>query len=143
MPGVKKVIHTCIWVSDIEKTKEFYIQGLGLNLTWGFTGTDGINNFYVSGGEGGAEIQFKYQGMDESAQEQGVTIDRRGMDHLALSVDDVNQTVDHIVEQTGCNIIIEPFQNDETGVRAAFIEDPDGYIVELVQYLENGTNSKV
>lgn len=143
MSRVKKVIHTCVWVSNIEDTKAFYIEGLGLNHTWGFTGGDGVENFYIAGEGGGAEIQFKYrpEGGDKSGQE--VIVERRGMDHLALSVENVNETVEEMVKKTGCEIVIEPFQNDETGVRAAFIEDPDGYVVELVQYLENGTNSKI
>jgi lactoylglutathione lyase len=143
MSRAKKVIHTCVWISNIEDTKSFYIEGLGLNHTWGFTGGDGVENFYIAGEEGGAEIQFKYRPNEEGKPEQEVIVERKGMDHLALSVQDVNETVEEMVKKTGCNIVIGPFQNDETGVRAAFIEDPDGYVVELVQYLESGTNSKI
>ncbi len=158
MSRVKKVIHTCVWVSDIEDTKAFYIEGLGLSHTWGFTGEDGVENFYIAGEEGGAEIQFKYRPYSSPESEKvGIEMRREmghkclrlaneykvGMDHLALSVQSVNEMVEEMVKKTGCRVVIEPFQNDETGVRAAFIEDPDGYVVELVQYLDSGTNSKV
>ena len=77
MSRAKKVIHTCVWISNIEDTKSFYIEGLGLNHTWGFTGGDGVENFYIAGEEGGAEIQFKYRPNEEDKPEQEVIVERR------------------------------------------------------------------
>tara|TARA_B110000116_G_scaffold146597_1_gene126883 strand:- start:105 stop:533 length:429 start_codon:yes stop_codon:yes gene_type:complete len=142
MTGVNKIVHTCVWVSDIEVTKKFYIEGLGLHHTWGFTGGDGVMNFYISG-DGGAEIQFKYRPEDTSNSATPQSRNESGMDHLAMSVDDVEEIVQGMVEKTKCKIVVDIFQNDETGVKAAFIEDPDGHVVELIQYLDHGTNSKV
>ena len=41
-----------------------------------------------------------------------------------------------MVEKTGCKVVRSVFQNDAIKTRVAFIEDPDGYVVELLQHLD-------
>lgn len=122
------VIHTAIWVSDLEATKEYYIDALGLEHTWDFE-RDGVTNFYV-GGEGETEIQFKYD------PERTEPIDPQGIDHLAVAVDDTDALLEHMVEETGCAILGGPMEVEAANAYVAFIEDPDGYGVELVESLD-------
>lgn len=119
-----EVIHTAIWISDLEETKAFYINALGLSHTRDFEGGDGALNYYVAGDEG-AEIQFKYD------PDQVDTVNPSGFAHIAVTVDDTEATVDRMVEETGCTVVSGPLEMD-SGVVIAFIEDPDGYQVELV-----------
>ncbi|MGM0604510.1 MAG: VOC family protein [Halobacteriota archaeon] len=122
------VIHTAIWVSDLEDARRFFVDGVGLSENWSFT-LDGIENVYV-GGEYG-EIQLRYD-PDRDAPDS----DRSTLDHVALSVDDVDAECDRIVERTGCAVIEGPMTVDPAGSRVAFLEGPDGYVVELVEALE-------
>ncbi|MFB6297220.1 MAG: VOC family protein [Salinirussus sp.] len=117
------VIHTAIWVSDLEEARAFFVDALGLDETWSFT-LDGVENVYVGGDDG--EIQLRYS--DGTA-----TPDPQGIDHVAVSVDDVAAETDRMVAETGCAVLEGPTRIDAAGARVAFIEGPDGYVVELVE----------
>lgn len=119
------VIHTAIWVSDLEATKAFYIDALGLEHSWDFVGPDGATNYYVTG-EADAEIQFKHDPDTETH------VNPSGIDHIAVSVEDTDEVLDRMVTETGCQVIDGPTSVEAAGVRVAFIQDPDGYVVEIV-----------
>ena len=121
------IIHTALWVSDLEATTAFYIDALGLEHTWDFE-RDGVTNFYVAG-TGDAEFQFKHD------PERTAPIEPAGIDHLAVAVDDTDAMLDHMVEETGCAILAGPMEVEPADAYVVFIEDPDGYGVELVESL--------
>jgi lactoylglutathione lyase len=58
------------------------------------------------------------------------------MAHVALGVDSTDETFERVLERTDPPVQTEPTTMDDIGVRVAFIEDPDGYVVELVEELE-------
>lgn len=118
------VIHTALWVSDLETTTAFYEDVLGLEYTRQFT-LDGVVNYYVGGG-GGADLQFKYDPEGE------VEVAPSGFDHVAVGVDDTDAEFERIVEAADPPVVQEPTTVEVAGARVAFIEDPDGYVVELV-----------
>lgn len=124
-----EVIHTAVWVSDLDATRAFYEDGLGLEQSWQFEGDDGVVNHYV-GGDGGAEIQFKYDPDDHGG------VAHSGIDHVAVSVEDTDEAFERIVDETGCAVVREPMTVEAAGARAAFVADPDGYVVELVSPLD-------
>src|SRR6056297_3478001 len=121
------VIHTALWVSDIERTREFYVDALGLTENWSFTGDDGVENVYIGGDN--AEFQFKYD------PEGGPDIDSGTMAHVAVGVDSTDETVERLGERVDPLIERPPTTMDDLGLRVAFVEDPDGYVVELVEEL--------
>lgn len=122
----KDVIHTAIWVPELEPVIEFY-ETLGLSESHRFE-RGGTENVYLGGEHG--EIQFKHDGSDRS-----VSPDRSDLDHIALGVDDVDAEFERVVEETGCPVVEEPMTVDVAGARVAFVEDPNGYVVELVESL--------
>lgn len=122
------VIHTALWVSDIERTREFYVDALGLTENWSFTGDDGVENVYIGGDN--AEFQFKYD------PEGSPDIDSGTMAHVAVGVESTDETVERLVERVDPPIQRPPTTMDDLGLRVAFVEDPDGYVVELVEELE-------
>lgn len=119
------VIHTAIWVSDLEDAREFFVDGLGLEENWSFT-LDGVENVYVGGEHG--EIQLRY-----AADHGTPNPDRETIDHVAVSVDDVDAETERMVEETGCAVVDGPMTVGTAGARVSFIEGPDGYVVELVE----------
>jgi lactoylglutathione lyase len=125
-----RVLHPAIWVSDIDRTLDFYVDGLGLTKTREFVGGDGATNVYVAGDDG-VEIQFKHQadGGERSYQPGAY-------DHVAVAVDDTDAEVERLVEETGCPVRRGPLTSDGANARIAFIEDPDGYGVELIEELD-------
>lgn len=122
------VIHTAIWVSDLEEARRFFVDALRLDENWSFT-LDGVENVYVGGEHG--EIQLRYD------PERDVPMpDRETMDHVAVAVDDVDAETERVVEETGCEVVDGPMTVARANARVSFIDGPDGYVVELVEDLE-------
>lgn len=123
------ILHTALLVSDLEATEAFYVDALGLERTWEFVSPgDGATNIYV-GGDNGTEFQFKHLPGEDVPEPAGIH-------HVAVSVENVDEALEYMVETTGCRVVRGPLQNDDIAMRVAFIEDPDGYVVELVQQLD-------
>lgn len=123
-------IHSSVWVNDLEATEEFYVDTLGLDVKDRLVSTvyyEGSRNLFVGSGDG-MEIQFKY---DPERDE----IDPKGFDHFAFSVDNIDEELERITTSTGCPVVLEPTTMDEENVRIAFLKDPDGYKIELVEEL--------
>jgi lactoylglutathione lyase len=121
------VIHTAVWVSDLDETRAFYVDALGLSHTRDFE-SEGVTNFYVAG-DGGAEIQFKHE------PGRGA-VDPSGIDHVAVSVDDTDAVLDRLRAATDTEVVMGPTTIDAVDVYVAFVTDPDGYLVELVEVLD-------
>lgn len=119
------VIHTALWVSDIDAARAFFVDALGLAENWSFT-LDGVTNVYVGGEHG--EIQLRHD-PEGTVPEP----DRRTMDHIAVSVEDVEAETERMVAETGCRVVDGPLTIDAANARVSFIEGPDGYVVELVE----------
>ena len=121
-----EIIHTCLNVADAERSVDWYADQLGFEASWGFE-VDATRNRYVAD-PNGIEIQL--------SETEGVTPDEEGdlWDHLAVKVDDVDEAFEEI-ENHG--VVQEPADNDAAGARTAFVRDPDGHVVELVEPLED------
>lgn len=122
------VLHTAIWVSDLEQQLAFYTELFDLDQSREFTGDDGVLNTYVKG-TGAAEIQFK------SRPDSSVEVSPSGIDHLAIAVEDVEAVVDRAVDEWGSTVTNGPKVMDDKGIKIAFFTDPEGYIVEVIEQL--------
>jgi len=122
--------HTAIQVSDLEATKAFYEGGLGLEYSHDFHTDDGVHNYYVTGEDLDTALQFVHDQDADSVPEPA------GIAHLALLVDDVDAAFDDLLEQVESTVVQEPTTIEPANARAAFVEDPDGYEVELFSPLE-------
>ena len=119
-------IHVCLNVADADRTAQWYVEQLGFEESWEFTTADGeTRNVYVADGNG-----FELQLSDTDGEED--LEPGTAWDHFAVKVDDVDAAFAGI-ENHG--VVQEPADNDEAGARTAFIEDPDGHVVELVEPL--------
>lgn len=120
-------LHTCLNVADVERSLEWYTEQLGFEETWGFETEDGeTENRYVAA-DNGVELQL--------SETDGVTPTESGdrWDHIAVKVDDVDAAFEEI-ENHG--VRSEPEDQAIVPARTAFIEDPDGHVVELVEPTE-------
>lgn len=122
-----EILHTCLNVADSERSVEWYCEQLGFTASWEFETEDGRTvNRYVADGNG-VEIQLS-ETAGESEFDAGTL-----WDHLAVKVDDVDAAVDRI-EHHG--IVKAPGDQPAAGARTAFIEDPDGHHIELIEPLD-------
>ena len=120
------LIHVNVNVADAEKTIAFYEQ-FGFEKSWDFETADGrTHNQYIAA-DNGVELQLS-ETEGETEFELGAA-----WDHLAIAVDDVDQVFEEIDHH---GVDKEPGDQPEAGARTAFVRDPDGRRVELVQPLE-------
>ena len=120
------VIHMCLNVADASESIDFYGQ-FGFEESWSFETPDGETTNYYVADENGVELQLS-ETEGETSFDQGTA-----WDHIALGVDDVDATVER-VDHYG--VVKEPGPQPAAGAYTAFVEDPDGHVVELVQPLD-------
>lgn len=118
------LLHTCLNVADADETADWYVEELGFERTREFTAGD-TRNVYVAA-DNGAELQL--------SETEGETTFEAGTlyDHVAVSVESVDDTfaaIDHF------GVVREPDDVPAAGARVAFVSDPDGHTVELVEPL--------
>ncbi|MFB6129538.1 MAG: VOC family protein [Salinigranum sp.] len=119
-------LHTAINVADADESVAFYEQ-FGFEESTSFFKDGGkTENRYVADDEG-VELQFVDTEGDEEF-EQGTA-----WNHLAVEVDDVDAALEEI-EHYGLDE--GPTDVEPVSARVAFVRDPDGHSVELVQKLE-------
>lgn len=124
-----RVLHTMLRVGDLKRSVDFYTHVLGMRLLRTSENEDYQYSLaFVGYGDErqGAVIELTYNwGVDH--YEMG-----NAFGHIALGVDDVAATVEQI-RQVGGNITREagPVKGGHTVI--AFVEDPDGYKIELIE----------
>ncbi|WP_254545012.1 VOC family protein [Halomarina pelagica] len=122
------LIHVRLAVSDADESADWYVEQLGFERSWEFTAPDGsARHVYVADGNG-----FELQLTDAEGEDAIAEADR--FDHLALGVEDVDAAFEAIDHH---GVVKEPGDQPEAGARTAFVRDPDGHVVELVQPLSD------
>jgi lactoylglutathione lyase len=121
----------CIHVSDIEATIRFY-ELLGLECTSRTKITDDIDEAVVENPERGAWLQLA----------QNKTIPKIDMGtamwKLYLYTDDCKALYDKAMA-AGYESVTAPVKTERWPTTLAFIKDPDGYLIELLQRDERPT----
>ena len=115
----------CINVTDLEKSVHFYETVLGLKITHKVETPDFEE--VILAGESGNRIQLA------SHRSQSGPIDHgNGFWKLYLQTDDCKELYRRCIE-AGAESISEPEQLEHWPVIAAFVRDPDGYMVEILE----------
>jgi lactoylglutathione lyase len=132
-----RILHTMLRVGDLQRSIDFYTKVLGMKLlrtsenpeykyTLAFVGY-GNNPDH-------AELELTYNwGTDK--YEMGTAYG-----HIAISTEDIYQTCDQ-VRAAGGNITREPGPVKGGTTVIAFITDPDGYKVELIERKDNAAGA--
>lgn len=121
-----RIMHTCLNVMDLDRSIIFYRDRLGLKLT---------RRFEVK--ENNAEIAF-LEDPDGNAVELTHWRDKKQLaegdnfDHIAFGVKDMKATIERLRGQ-GVTIAMEPFTLKGGSHQIAFIKDPDGNWLELIE----------
>ncbi|RQG95437.1 VOC family protein [Natrarchaeobius chitinivorans] len=121
--------HVCLWASEFEQSMDFYQEVLGFDYSREFEGSSyqrNVHNYYIAD-ESGTEIQFK-------RPVDGAEPPNTRMDHVAVEVDDVDRAVERIDRDSTCPVIKGATTLEKTNNRFAFVKDPNGYLVELVEF---------
>lgn len=123
-----RLLHTMLRVGNLQRSIEFYTEILGMNLLRQKDYPDGrFTLAFVGYGDevDNSVIELTYN-WDTEQYDMG-----NGFGHLAIEVDDVYEATDRIRNQGGKVIRDAGPMNAGTTI-IAFVEDPDGYPIELL-----------
>ena len=123
-----RILHTMLRVGNLEKSIAFYTQIMGMQLLRQKDYPDG-------------KFTLAFVGYGDEAENTVIELTHNwdtehyalgdGYGHIALEVDDVYAAVDSIKKQGG-KILREAGPMNAGSTIIAFVEDPDGYQIELL-----------
>ncbi|MGE5656944.1 MAG: lactoylglutathione lyase [Actinomycetota bacterium] len=133
-----RMLHTMLRVGNLEESLKFYTEVLGMKLlrqkdypdgkfTLAFVGYGDESDHTV------LELTYNW-GVDQ--YELG-----SAYGHIAIGVDDIYSTCEMIKSQGG-KVTREPGPMKHGKTVIAFVEDPDGYKVELIQLGTQGSSGE-
>lgn len=123
-----RILHTMIRVNDLEESIRFYCDVLGMKLLRKRDYPSGqFTLAFVGYGEesNGAVVELTYN-WDTHRYDLG-----NAFGHIAIGVDDIYRTCEAL-RSKGAKIVREPGPMKHGGSSIAFIEDPNGYKIELI-----------
>jgi lactoylglutathione lyase len=121
------LIHTCYRITDIDRSVAFY-EALGFQEVGRLPIKDeAINVFMNQPGDGDMPRLELTHNFGVHDYELGT-----GYGHIAITADDLDGTLAKLAEQ-GIQPEKPPYSVREGGSRLAFVRDPDGYRVELIE----------
>ena len=115
----------CINVSDLQKSTDFYEKAIGLTITHRVEEKEFRE--VILAGESGNRIQLAWQ-----RNQQGPIQHGNGFWKLYLQTDDCKGLYQRCID-FGAESVMEPQQLEQWPVIAAFVKDPDGYLVEILE----------
>ena len=122
---VKKLLHTRMRVSDMERTINFYREVLGLEVVEQKTSPRGSQLAFLAVPNSQELIELC------SFPGSGAVQVQEDLVHLAFEVEDLDETIREL-QGKGVPITDGPTQSS-SGSRFIFIDAPDGYEIELIQ----------
>jgi len=125
---VAKIIHAMIRVLDEERSVAFYRSAFGLEIAERLD-FDSFTLIYLSNDEASFELELTVNKDRMEAYDLG-----DGYGHLAFCVDDLDSEHARFVEQgLQPRNIVEFERNGALLARFFFVQDPDGYQIEILQ----------
>jgi lactoylglutathione lyase len=123
-----RYLHTMVRITDPDRTRPFY-EALGLEFRRDMDivrdGEKEATNYFFGVPGQDEELEFTYN-HDGRGYELGTAYG-----HVAFAVDDLDATLAQLKEQ-GIEPEREPYRVREGGSRICFVQDPDGYRIELI-----------
>ena len=134
-----RMLHTMLRVGDLEASKQFYCDILGMKL---------LRQKDYPGGE----FTLAFVGYGDESENTVIELTYNwgtehynlgdGYGHIALGVDDIYGTCEQI-KAAGGKVTREPGPMKHGSTVIAFVADPDGYKIELIQLGTQGSSSQL
>ena len=136
--------HTALSVSDLDRSIRFYCDLLGMKLDWridhrkseALEKVVGLKNVNVSyamlSGWGGRLELFQYHTPVGQPYPPDKPLSDNGITHFAFQVEEIGALYEKLLGR-GVRFNTPP-QVIREGVKATYLHDPDGIILELIQY---------
>jgi len=124
--------HTSIRTSNMERSIDFYTRILGLKLlSRRQIPQNNAEIAFLQDPEGkGAKLELTFfRNQKKFIQAE---YEDRLFDHLAFEIKNMEETI-ALMRREKITITDEPFRLSPTGSLLAFVEDPDGTLIELIE----------
>lgn len=124
-----RILHSMLRVGDLDKSLSFYTEVLGMKLIRrnDYPGGRFTLAFVGYGEESENTVLELTHNWDTESYDVGT-----GYGHIALSCDDIYSTCVAIKDKGG-DVVREPGPMQHGSTVIAFVKDPDGYMIELIQ----------
>jgi lactoylglutathione lyase len=122
------ILHTMLRVKDLDESLQFYCDLLGMELKSkrDFPAGEFTLAFVGYPGRDSHQIEFTYN----YGKHDYVLGDAYG--HIAIGVDDIHAATERL-RAAGAKVTREPGPMKHGTTVIAFVEDPNGYKIELIQ----------
>lgn len=124
-----RLLHTMLRVGDLDKSLEFYTEVLGMKLLSrdDFPGGRFTLAFVGYGDDSENTVLELTHNWDTESYDLG-----EGYGHIAIAVEDAAAACE-LIRSRGGSVVREAGPMMHGTVVIAFVEDPDGYKVELIE----------
>lgn len=133
-----RLLHTMLRVGNLEESLKFYCDVLGMKLLRrkDYPGGEFTLAFVGYGDESENTVLELTYNWGVEKYELGTAYG-----HIALGVDDIYATCEEI-RNRGSKVVREPGPMKHGSTVIAFVEDPDGYKIELIQLRSQESGAK-
>ncbi len=123
-------IHTCYRILDPARSKEFYVEKFGMKLV-GEMHFDTATNYFFAMEADALQPMLELTHNHDQTEPYDMG---NGYSHVAFTVEDLSSFVDGL-KQAGVEVALEPKTMTVEGhdYKIAFVVDPDGYRIELLE----------
>ncbi len=124
-----RILHTMIRVTDLDKSIDFYTNVFGMSLLRKKDFPDGKFTlaFVGYGSEDENAVIELTHNWETDQYDMG-----NAFGHIAISVDDAYKACEQIAGKGG-NVVRPAGPMKHGGAVIAFVKDPDGYMIELIE----------
>lgn len=123
-----RILHPMFRVRNIEESIRFYCDGLGMKIFGHFDVEEkGISVYFLGFNVGMVAIELAYYWKRPSAFMHGSTYS-----YLAIGFPNIDGVSDRL-NRIGAEFVIKPGLILDRWPRVAFVKDPDGYMIELIE----------
>lgn len=124
--------HTSIRTSDMDRSIDFYTRLMGLKLLSRreIPQNDAEIAFLQDPDGKGARLELTFFRKQKNFVQ--AEYEERVFDHIAFEIKDMEETLS-VMRKSKVTISDEPYKLGPTGPVIAFIEDPDGTLIELIE----------
>jgi len=124
-----RLLHTMLRVNDLDESLRFYCEVLGMRLLRrkDYPGGRFTLAFVGYGPEDRDTVLELTWNWDTRSYDIGT-----GYGHIALGVEGIHETVERM-RAAGVKVTREPGSMKHGGSTIAFVEDPNGYRIELIE----------
>jgi lactoylglutathione lyase len=126
-----RMLHTMIRVGDLEASKKFYTEAFGMKVLRESKYPDGkFTLCFIGYGEEASNTVIELTHNWDKGKDDYAMGDAFG--HIAIGTDDIKAACDK-VRALGYKVVREPGPMKHGTTVIAFVEDPTGYKIELIE----------